>query len=923
VKPTLAPPSGRSVGLFYAYYFLAAFNVAVVCLGFLLSHYSASQHQTAVTFFDEWTDRLALFSQLGQHASDLCIAGNDVFDTMDVAAQADKAKLVQHHFNTTFSIAQSEALKIENRADSEIIAQDLRGLEATYNQAILLCDHIFEEFRGGNVEKAGTYMATFDRSCGEFQQKLNTLRSHSQIIQKNHMQSQAQAMEKAKRVEWLLACTVLGLVAGVVSYGHYLFHDVRRGEQEKMEHLQLLSYTNERLEMQQQQLVQEKAKLASALAEVQDYRICVDQHAIFSTTDIAGRITQVNQEFCKIAGYEAEELIGQHHSVLNSGYHGKSFWRDMWRTVSQGEVWHGDVCNRAKNGELYWVKTTISPRRNQAGEIVGYMSIRSDITSHVKLYEELSVSESRFRDLTETSPMMIWESNAEGRINYTNVTFQQFTGTSGEIASTEPWQRWIHPDDYTTFRDTYQFSMENRQPFALECRMLTLDSSYRWIVNCASPRQTETGEFLGFIGSCLDITPQKQAEVAAEAANRAKSEFLANMSHEIRTPMTAILGFTDQLYEDGDLAQAPAIRIEAIRTIQRNGDHLMGIINDILDLSKIESGKMDLEAIACQPTQLIADVISSMRVRAKGKQIALNVTYETAIPKQLVSDPVRIRQILVNLIGNAIKFTEQGTVSVVVRYRREPENIFEFDVIDTGIGMTPEQQAKLFRPFTQADTTMTRQFGGTGLGLTICKRLAQMLGGDVFIAESILGKGTTFRCRICTKPIAKETFETQFMESMQENKPTAIPAAGTLAGKRILLAEDGPDNQRLISLVLRKAGAEVKVVENGRLAVDEATAKLAADSPYDVILMDMQMPVLDGYEAVALLRALQYHRPIIALTAHAMSSDREKCLTCGCNEYTTKPIDRAKLIQVILDTTQGLALANNIENVDTHAVAKT
>ena len=391
----------------------------------------------------------------------------------------------------------------------------------------------------------------------------------------------------------------------------------------------------------------------------------------------------------------------------------------------------------------------------------------------------------------------------------------------------------------------------------------------------------------------------------AEAFSRCKTEFLANMSHEIRTPMTAILGYADVLLEEGDLSRAPEARIDAICTIKRNGDHLLRIINDILDLSKIEAGKMTVESLFCSPVQLLADVESLMRVRADAKGLDFRVECPGELPETIRSDPTRLRQILVNLVGNAVKFTDRGSVRVIARLVRGERSLLEFDVIDSGVGMTREQTERLFQAFSQGDASTTRSFGGTGLGLVISKRLAEMLNGDITIVETQPGVGTTFRLTLSLGSLAnvKMVSVEGGMSKLIKQKVPASPnsSSGQLAGCRILLAEDGLDNQRLIAFIVQRSGAQVVTVENGQMAVDQALAAECQGNPFHVILMDMQMPVMDGYQAVALLRAKHYRRPIIALTAHAMTGDREKCLLVGCDDYETKPIDRAGLIDRIAD----------------------
>jgi signal transduction histidine kinase/ActR/RegA family two-component response regulator len=384
------------------------------------------------------------------------------------------------------------------------------------------------------------------------------------------------------------------------------------------------------------------------------------------------------------------------------------------------------------------------------------------------------------------------------------------------------------------------------------------------------------------------------AKDTAEAANRAKSEFLANMSHEIRTPMTAILGFADILLENSANEEA----FKAARIIKSNGQHLLDIINIILDLSRIEAGKQDVEITACSPRRIATDVVSSMKVRADAKGLQLTLEFQGPIPKNIKTDSIHLRQILLNLIGNAIKFTELGSVRIVMHLDQCPneEPKLRFDITDTGIGIQKELQQVLFQPFSQVDSSVRRLFGGTGLGLAISKRLAGILGGDIEVS-SLLGKGSTFSLTIATGPLDADALDSN---SVTTNEPVLAPSAHhRKLNCSILLAEDGIDNRRLITHILRKAGAKVTQSANGRLAFDLASKAGKDAVPFDIILMDMQMPVMDGYEATRQLREIGWKRPIIALTAHAMTDDRQKCLDAGCDDYLTKPIDRNQLLEMI------------------------
>ncbi|TWT41203.1 Sensory/regulatory protein RpfC [Phycisphaerae bacterium RAS1] len=397
---------------------------------------------------------------------------------------------------------------------------------------------------------------------------------------------------------------------------------------------------------------------------------------------------------------------------------------------------------------------------------------------------------------------------------------------------------------------------------------------------------------------------QRVAERTVELvrANRAKTDFLANMSHEIRTPMTAIVGFSEQLL-DASLPEAE--RREAADILRRNGEHLLQLINNILDLSKIDAGEMRIERLVCHPRQIIDDVHRLFADRARARALNFRAECDEAVPTCVLTDPTRLRQILINLAANAVKFTEHGDVRLKARFvpgGAGADARMEFQISDTGIGMSDEQLARIFQPFTQADESMSRRFGGTGLGLTICRRLARALGGDV-VVQSRLGEGSTFTVTIdaepCEQPAQPEP--PPHAAGRQGGAPTAVPGPSALQGRRILVAEDGVDNQRLIAAMLRKAGAEVVLVENGQAAIDAANVATSTNAPFDTILMDMQMPIMDGYTATAMLRSRGYERRIVALTAHAMAGDEQRCLDAGCDAYLTKPIDRKKLVDTVLD----------------------
>ncbi len=389
------------------------------------------------------------------------------------------------------------------------------------------------------------------------------------------------------------------------------------------------------------------------------------------------------------------------------------------------------------------------------------------------------------------------------------------------------------------------------------------------------------------------------ARQQAEAAAQTKSEFLANMSHEIRTPMTAILGYVDILREPGISEEE---KRDAIETVQRNGQHLLAIINDILDISKIESGRMTIERLSISPRQLIDDIVGLMSPRATEKNLDFKSDFMGEIPLSIQTDPTRLRQILVNLIGNALKFTASGSVRVVTQLvPAAGQSRLRVDVIDSGIGMNDQQLRNLFQPFTQADMTMTRQYGGTGLGLAISQRLARMLGGEITISSE-LGRGSCFTVTIDPGEITRAA-PSPAPTTVTLSTPKPTPAASQpLSSVRVLIVDDAPDNRRLLSFHINKAGGTFDTAENGEIAVQKIRAARESQ-PFDVILMDMQMPVLDGYAATGVLRREGIQTPILALTAHAMVGDREKCLSAGCDDFLTKPIDRTQLLNTIIKYT--------------------
>ena len=391
-------------------------------------------------------------------------------------------------------------------------------------------------------------------------------------------------------------------------------------------------------------------------------------------------------------------------------------------------------------------------------------------------------------------------------------------------------------------------------------------------------------------GYALEITQRKKAlaearsaqleKMVAESANVAKSTFLANMSHEIRTPLTAIIGFSESLL---DRNQTMPERVESINTVIRSGKHLMQIINDILDLSKVEADKLDVEELSISPFELLNDVYSFISLMAEDKGLFFEIEYDFPMPELIITDPVRLKQIIINLCNNAIKFTQKGGVNVKVSYDKE-NNCLSVYVVDTGIGLSQEQIEKLFKPFTQADSSTTRQYGGTGLGLHLSKELAKKLGGNI-VVESTVDVGSSFHLTVNAGDVNNNKFISYMPDITQAASAPIIDGSHTMVTGNVLLAEDNIDNQRLVSMYLKKLGADVFIANNGKEAVE-----LTGKGSFDLILMDMQMPVMNGIDATKRLREMDYTKPIVALTANAMKEDVTACYSAGCDDFIQKPI---------------------------------
>ncbi len=638
-----------------------------------------------------------------------------------------------------------------------------------------------------------------------------------------------------------------------------------------------------------------------------------------------GLITLFSRGAEKLLGYSAVEMIGIHspaifHDASEVEARAEELTKQLGRNVIGFEAFvaMAEIHESERREWTYirkdrsrrTVELSVTVQRDSDNAISGYLGTAIDVTERKKTEASLGTMTRMLNRTGRMARVGGWVYHVDSEsLTWSDSLFELHELDKGLAIGLEESLLFYAPEHRQILERAIKNCLENNRSWDLELPLRTTKGSRLWVRNYGEAVFVDN-RIIKMHGSIQDITLHRQAKEelilraaqmeqlrnTADAACRAKSEFLANMSHEIRNPLTAILGYAELLRDEGDLSAAPEKRLKIIETISNAGQHLLTVINDILDLSKIEADKMTVESVETNLPEILIEVEGLMRTRTTEKGVQLQARLETAIPNRILADPTRIRQILINLVGNAAKFTDHGQIQIVVSVQGDSDRkVIRIDVNDTGAGMTSDQSQPLFNVFSQADTTVTRRHGGTGLGLTICRRLARLMGGDVSLAWTRLGYGSCFRLEIPLVPTKNAKLISDLTTLPNEGNRSNPIIECRLPG-RILLVEDGPDNQRLISHILCKAGAKVDIAAHGGIAMEMLAKVDALETPYDLILTDMQMPELDGYSLARKLRAKGCKTPIIALTALAMSEDREKCLAAGCDDYASKPIDKAKLL---------------------------
>lgn len=631
-------------------------------------------------------------------------------------------------------------------------------------------------------------------------------------------------------------------------------------------------------------------------------------------TDSYGIIEYVNPKFTQATGYTLEEAIGKNPRILKSGKQSLRYYENLWETISSGKEWRGEFHNKAKTGKLFWEQASISPIKDKDENITHFIAIKEDITKQKEINEKIKRSEGELKSTLKSIGDAVITINLQGKISMMNPVAKKITGwPNASGRNIKDIFKIIDEESRKEIPNPLEKVLKEGTTVSLENHTLLITKSGREIPidDSGAPIITSDGKMIGAVLVFRDTTEKRReqeillmAKEQAEAATKTKSEFLAKMSHEIRTPMNGVFGMAELLLD----TELSTEQMEFVTIVKSSADSLLKIINDILDFSKMEAGKFTIEAIEFDLKNTIENAIQIFTPLAHKKGLELILDIETEIENYLIGDPGRLKQIFINLIGNAIKFTEAGEVVVKVEDRTETNGIaklnkqdyddkifIKFSVADTGIGIPPDKSKEIFEDFKQGDDSLTRKYGGTGLGLAISQQLAGLMGGLIKFTSK-KNKGTSFYFTLpfvrSKKPITRHTLdEDQKIRDLSLLKKKNI---------KILAAEDNPVNQRLLEVMLKKMNCSAKIVSNGKIALEAL-----ANEDFDLILLDIEMPILNGIEATREIRKQEKHKdlPILAITAHTLSGDKEKFMAAGMNDSIAKPIDFNIMMKMIIKHT--------------------
>jgi two-component system sensor histidine kinase/response regulator len=625
-----------------------------------------------------------------------------------------------------------------------------------------------------------------------------------------------------------------------------------------------------------------------------------------------GALQLVNPAFEKLFGYASEEAIGQRvDRLLYPGGMTRDEMDGRLRRLKQ-ETIHETVQRRKKSGDLVDVEVHAVPLSLEGGE-QNVLALYQDISERMAVQRALRESEELFRTVSAAAPIGIFYTNANGKILYTNKRWEEMTGRTAQDAMRAGWADAVHPEDRAVVEKLWESGFALQIELKDQCRFLTPEGHVNWVQWQTRALVGRDGALQGYVGVVEDITRRraaeqrlKEAKESAEAASRAKSEFLANMSHEIRTPMNGILGMTD-LALDSDLTHEQREYLEMVRS---SAESLLGIINDILDFSKIEAGRLDLESVPFSLPDCIEGALEPLAVRAQQKGLEVSWSLQGDIPEFLMGDPTRLRQILINLVGNAIKFTKEGEVSVRAERLQSKDGLIpiRISVSDTGMGIPEEKQRQIFDAFSQADSSITREFGGTGLGLSISARLIQLMKSEIEL-ESNPGKGSTF------------AFTVPFL--MATGVPPALPAIAhpSLLNEKVLVVDDNEINRNLLMRILPPWGLQATCAASGVEALELFGKSLEVGAPFSVVLLDQNMPAMDGYEVAGKIRNLaKKDEPVIIILSSSPAPVEPAILKkLGIERTLIKPLRRATLYEAIR---QGLKVPDSSEETRPPSTSK-